>query len=80
MAEVLDVFPVGVQGRRTWNYRQYLDGRIHRVVGGVDVANDLLSARNNFYITAARIGRKARVYVESHDPLTLVVQALPKDH
>ena len=80
MAEVLEKFPIGRQGRRTWDYAQFFDGRIYRVVGGVDMPSDKNSARNGFYGAAARRGLKVRLYMESHDPLTMVVQALLREH
>ena len=81
MADVLTEWPTTLcrsqPGQRV--YRQFLDGQIYRVVAGVDVpSKNLLAVREGFYSTARAHGKRVRVHVESHDPLTFIVQAVPK--
>ena len=77
MAEVLGEFPF-IEGRRGGtNYAQYCDGRIYRLVAGVDFGATLRlgSVTNALYVAARREGQTMRIVTESDAPLTLVVQA-----
>lgn len=82
MADVLPIFPRPPERRRSIvsQYGQFCDGRIYRVVQGVDFpATSKQRATSGFYTAARRRGLRARVQVQAIDPLTLIVQALPRE-
>ena len=80
MADVLTEWPMTIQRRsRQTLYTKFLDGQIYRLVAGVDVpSKNLLAVREGFYSTARAHGKRVHLHVESYDPLTFIVQAVPK--
>lgn len=81
MAEILTEWPkTERRGKGNGQYARFLDGQIYRVVAGVDVPSaDPHMAPRGFYAAGNKLGRHVRCCVESRDPLTLIVQAVPKD-
>lgn len=78
MAEVLAEMPRkrDVDG---W-YLKFMDGQVWKVVNGVDFnAKTFNAAQNGFRLGFSRHGKRATIRVMSNDPLTLAVQALPKE-
>ena len=80
MADVLTEWPMTIKRRsRQTLYTKFLDGQIYRLVAGVDVpSKNLLAVREGFYSTARAHGKRVHLHVESYDPLTFIVQAVPK--
>lgn len=78
MAEVLKEYAfVNTHHARRTNYRQFCDGRIYRLIQGVDfnVATKKSSVTNGLYMTAQRLGMVMHIVAEKDKPLTFVVQA-----
>ena len=81
MAEILTEWPVVRRGRKPGGqYSAFLDGKIYRLVAGVDVASLSKETVDNGLRAAAKSrGCRVHIHLESRDPLTFIVQAVPKD-
>lgn len=87
MAQVVNKFPEGFKLRKRnsgagakpkWNYKQYMDGQIWKLIIGEDVPKDRKQIQTGFYDTAKDVGGWAIVWF-SPTYKYVYVKLMPKE-
>ena len=77
MAEVVESMPVDRMCKVTYHWDEWLDGRVWKLVVGVDFTCSFKSMRNHCYVAARN--RHKRVTVRTDGNGTVYLQARPRE-